>query len=46
MAHDRDVEDIASVASFFNTSKRMAAATDTKPKSVSHHMARTAPESK
>lgn len=43
---DRDIWDIAAVASFFNTSKRMAGATDMKPNAVYHHMARKAPEIK
>ncbi|MEP3277881.1 MAG: peroxidase-related enzyme [Stappiaceae bacterium] len=37
---DRDIWDIASVAAFFNMSNRVAAATDMKPNSEYHRMAR------
>jgi uncharacterized peroxidase-related enzyme len=37
---DRDIWDIAAVASFFNMSNRMAAATDMKPNPEYHYLAR------
>jgi uncharacterized peroxidase-related enzyme len=37
---DRDIWDIASVASFFNMSNRMAAAVDMRPNDDYHAMAR------
>ena len=37
---DRDIWDIAAVASFFNMSNRMASATDMRPNSVYHGQAR------
>jgi uncharacterized peroxidase-related enzyme len=37
---DRDIWDIAAVASFFNMTNRMASATDTRPNSVYHAQAR------
>ncbi len=37
---DRDIWDIAAVASFYNMTNRMAAATDMKPNREYHHMAR------
>ena len=41
---DRDIWDIAAVASFFNMSNRMAAAVDMKPNREYHHMARERPD--
>ena len=38
---DRDIWDIAAVASFFNMSNRLAAATDMQPNAEYHSMART-----
>jgi uncharacterized peroxidase-related enzyme len=40
---DRDIWDIAAVASFFNMSNRMAAATDMKPNREYHYQARERP---
>ena len=37
---DRDIWDIAAVASFFNMSNRVASATDMRPNSVYHGQAR------
>ncbi|WP_099867026.1 peroxidase-related enzyme [Pararhizobium haloflavum] len=37
---DRDIWDIAAVAAFFNMSNRMASATDMRPNSAYHRMAR------
>ena len=37
---DRDIWDIAAVASFYNMTNRMAAATDMKPNREYHYMAR------
>ena len=37
---DRDIWDIAAVASFFNMSNRMASATDMRPNSVYHAQVR------
>ena len=37
---DRDIWDIAAVASFFNMSNRMSAATDKQPNDEYHAMAR------
>ena len=37
---DRDIWDIAAVASFFNMSNRIASATDMRPNSVYHGHAR------
>jgi uncharacterized protein YciW len=37
---DRDIWDIAAVASFYNMTNRMAAAADMKPNREYHHMAR------
>jgi uncharacterized peroxidase-related enzyme len=37
---DRDIWDVASVASFFNMSNRVASATDMRPNSVYHGQAR------
>jgi uncharacterized peroxidase-related enzyme len=39
---DRDIWDIAAVASFYNMSNRMAAATDMRPNREYHHMGREA----
>ena len=40
---DRDIWDIAAVASFYNMTNRMAAATDMKPNREYHYMARERP---
>lgn len=40
---DRDIWDIAAVASFYNMSNRMAAAVDMKPNPEYHHMVRERP---
>ncbi len=40
---DRDIWDIAAVASFFNMSNRMASATDMRPNPEYHELARTRP---
>jgi uncharacterized peroxidase-related enzyme len=40
---DRDIWDIAAVASFFNMTNRMASASDMKPNREYHHMAREQP---
>jgi uncharacterized peroxidase-related enzyme len=40
---DRDIWDIAAVASFYNMTNRMAAAIDMKPNREYHHMAREQP---
>jgi uncharacterized peroxidase-related enzyme len=40
---DRDIWDIAAVASFYNMTNRMAAAADMKPNREYHHMARERP---
>jgi uncharacterized protein YciW len=37
---DRDIWDIAAVASFYNMTNRMASATDMQPNREYHHMAR------
>jgi alkylhydroperoxidase family enzyme len=37
---DRDIWDISTVAGFFNMSNRVASATDMRPNSVYHAMAR------
>jgi uncharacterized peroxidase-related enzyme len=41
---DRDIWDIAAVASFYNMSNRLAAATEMRPNPAYHHMARQAAE--
>jgi uncharacterized peroxidase-related enzyme len=41
---DRDIWDIAAVASFYNMTNRMAAATDMKPNPEYHYMARERPD--
>ena len=38
---DRDIWDISAVAAFFNMSNRLASATDTRPNTVYHGLART-----
>jgi len=40
---DRDIWDIAAVASFYNMTNRLAAATDMKPNREYHHLARERP---
>ena len=43
---DRDIWDIAAVASFYNMSNRMAAAADMKPNREYHYMARERPDAR